>query len=127
MELKDYLATRMMWDPSQDDETVISQFLELYYGGAAPHVRLYMDTMHASIAQTGYYMSHSFRLDGPDGPPAFLVRFLSPLHPFIFDLRRIALAHNRTVLSSVISQYFASCLSHGRFYIDMCCRHRMRC
>ena len=41
-ELKDYLASAMMWDPSQDDRQLIAQFLESYYGNAAPFVRLYV-------------------------------------------------------------------------------------
>ena len=63
MELKDYLSTRMMWDPSQDDRQVIDQFLRLYYGGAAPHVRLYMDTIHAAAVDTSYFMRKSFPVD----------------------------------------------------------------
>ena len=30
MEMKDYLASTMMWDPSQDDRQVISTFLTAY-------------------------------------------------------------------------------------------------
>jgi len=63
MELKDYLASTMMWDPTQDDRQVISTFLTAYYGQAAPFVRLYMDTMHGSIADTSYFMGEGFALD----------------------------------------------------------------
>ena len=45
MELKDFVASSMMWDPSQDDRALISTFLENYYGKASTFVRLYMDTM----------------------------------------------------------------------------------
>ena len=31
-----------MWDPSQDDRQLITQFLENYYGKAAPFVQLYV-------------------------------------------------------------------------------------
>ena len=30
MEMKDYLASTMMWNPSQDDRRVISTFLTAY-------------------------------------------------------------------------------------------------
>ena len=63
MELKDYLASAMMWDPSRDDRQVISTFLTAYYGKAAPLVRLYMDTMHGSIADTSFFMGEGFALD----------------------------------------------------------------
>lgn len=70
MEMKDYLASAMMWDPTQDDRQVISVFLAAYYGNAAPFVRLYMDTMHGSIADTSFFMGEGFPLDAA---------FLSPI------------------------------------------------
>ena len=41
-----------------------------YYGKAAPFVRLYMDTMHGSIADTSFFMGEGFTLDAA---------FLTPL------------------------------------------------
>lgn len=59
--LKAYIMMQMMYDPLQDDLALIKNFLNHYYGArAAPFVRLYMDTMHASIADTGYYMREGF-------------------------------------------------------------------
>ena len=55
-----------MWncrDPSQDDRKLISEFLDAYYGKAAPFVRLYMDTMHGSISDTNFWMGEGFPLD----------------------------------------------------------------
>ena len=50
-----------MFDPSQDDDTLISSFLDAYYGAnVSPFIRLYMDTMHGSIADTSYYMREHF-------------------------------------------------------------------
>ena len=69
MELKDYLASAMMWDPSRDDRQVISTFLTAYYGKAAPLVRLYMDTMHGSIADTSFFMPEGFPLARPAPKP----------------------------------------------------------
>jgi hypothetical protein len=50
-------------DPSQDDRKLISEFLDAYYGKAAPFVRLYMDTMHGSISDTNFWMGEGFPLD----------------------------------------------------------------
>ena len=85
--LKAYLMMSIMYDPTQDDDQLISDFLAAYYGAlAAPWIRLYMvrstgcslsttalkmtegwmgrcagqDTMHGSIADTNYYMRESF-------------------------------------------------------------------
>ena len=49
---------------------MISTFLAAYYGKAAPFVRLYMDTMHGSVADTSYFMREGFALDAA---------FLSPI------------------------------------------------
>ena len=59
--LKAYLMAEILYDPSQDDETIISNFLDAYYGEkVAPFVRQYMDVMHGSIADTNYYMRENF-------------------------------------------------------------------
>ena len=53
--MKAFLMTSVMFDPSVDDETVISNFLDAYYSAkAAPFIRQYMDIMHGSIADTNY-------------------------------------------------------------------------
>ena len=41
--LKAYLMMSIMYDPTQDDDQLISDFLAAYYGAlAAPWIRLYM-------------------------------------------------------------------------------------
>lgn len=47
-ELKDYVMAEKLWDPSLDHDVLISEFLNGYYGSAAPFIRLYMDTMVSS-------------------------------------------------------------------------------
>lgn len=59
--LKSYVMAEILYDPSQDDDTIISNFLNTYYGEkVAPFVRTYMDVMHGSIADTNYYMREHF-------------------------------------------------------------------
>ena len=49
--LKDYVLASMMWDPTQDPDALISEFLIGYYSElGAPFVRKYMDTMHAAVS-----------------------------------------------------------------------------
>ena len=56
-ELKDYVMANMLWDVSLDPDQLISEFLTGYYGTVAgPFIRLYMDTMHASVDATGYHL-----------------------------------------------------------------------
>ena len=42
-ELKSYFMSRLLWDPSVDDRTLIAEFLIGYYGAAAPYVQSYID------------------------------------------------------------------------------------
>ena len=86
--LKDYVLANMMWDPTQDPDALISEFLIGYYSElGAPFVRKYMDTMHAAVSLSP-------------------CRFYCPLHTVAFcclgDARgnlRSALAFNRLELS----------------------------
>lgn len=41
--LHNYLACKLMWNPNLDQEALIREFLEGYYGEAAPVIREYMD------------------------------------------------------------------------------------
>lgn len=44
-ELKAWLIAQMMWDPKQDPQMLIDEFLRGYYGAAAPFVRRYLELM----------------------------------------------------------------------------------
>jgi hypothetical protein len=46
----------MLWDPSLDPDELISEFLVGYYGVAAPFIRKYMDTMHAAVKETQFFL-----------------------------------------------------------------------
>lgn len=55
-----------MWDPSLDHDLLISEFLDGYYSTASPFVRLYMDTMHAAVDETGHFLK-ACCVGPPDG------------------------------------------------------------
>jgi hypothetical protein len=60
-DLKNYLLSRVLWDPSTDDLAIIGEFLQGYYGVvAAPFIQQYMGVMTGAIAETGFYMGESF-------------------------------------------------------------------
>eukprot|EP01051_Picozoa_sp_SAG22_P024905 SAG22_NODE_7124_length_773_cov_1.053412_3_plen_71_part_01 len=46
----------MLWDPSLDPDLLVTEFLDGYYEDAAPFVRRYMDTMHATVKETGHFL-----------------------------------------------------------------------
>ncbi|MCP4646007.1 MAG: DUF4838 domain-containing protein, partial [bacterium] len=42
-ELRAYLSARMAWDPHTDHMQLYDEFMDAYYGPAAPHIRAYME------------------------------------------------------------------------------------
>ena len=41
-ELKTYLITKLLWNPSLNATALVHEFLSLYYGRAAPMMQLYL-------------------------------------------------------------------------------------
>jgi hypothetical protein len=61
-ELKDYLMSAMLWDPTQDPALVTAEFLGGFYGpAAAPHIHDYLHTMTAAaLADTSLAVGPAF-------------------------------------------------------------------
>ncbi len=49
-ELRAYLLSRLMWDPSQDENEIIAEFLNGFYGPAALEILQYIDLMKKAVA-----------------------------------------------------------------------------
>jgi Domain of unknown function (DUF4838) len=49
MALRGYLVSRLLWNPQQPVWPIVDQFLEAYYGAAAPFVRRYLDIFHDKV------------------------------------------------------------------------------
>ncbi len=45
-DLRAYLMAKLLWDPYADVETLTREFMNAYYGEAAPYIRDYLDYMH---------------------------------------------------------------------------------
>jgi hypothetical protein len=52
--MKAYVIEAMMWDPTQEPDVLIAEFLAAYYGGAAVYIEQYMQTMHQALVETNY-------------------------------------------------------------------------
>ncbi len=52
-ELRIYLIAKLLWDPYVNIDSVIDDFLQGYYGSAAPYIRRYIDAMHDALAASG--------------------------------------------------------------------------
>lgn len=49
-ELRAWVLARLLWNPLQDDRALINEFLDGYYGQAAPAIRRYLELMHGASA-----------------------------------------------------------------------------
>jgi hypothetical protein len=56
-ELRAYLIAKLLWNPYADADSLMDDFLRGYYGGAAPHIRRYIDLMHDALAASGEELS----------------------------------------------------------------------
>ncbi|CAN5552666.1 DUF4838 domain-containing protein [soil metagenome] len=52
-ELRAYLLSKLMWDPEQDVDELINDFLNGYYEEAAPSIRKYIDDMREALISSG--------------------------------------------------------------------------
>jgi len=56
-ELKAWMLAKLLWNPHQDDQKLMEEFLNGYYGPAAPYIREYLTLLHDSVEKTKTYLS----------------------------------------------------------------------
>ena len=54
-ELRNYLISRLLWDPTLDDHKLIDEFVTLYYGRAAAKVRSYLSLIGETARHSGIH------------------------------------------------------------------------
>lgn len=52
-ELRQYLISRLLWNPECDVNAEMDDFLKYYYAEAAPYIRQYIDLMHDELTASG--------------------------------------------------------------------------
>jgi len=52
-ELRSYMIAKLLWNPYQDAEKIIDDFLEGYYRSAAPFIKQYIERMHDELEKSG--------------------------------------------------------------------------
>jgi hypothetical protein len=64
-ELRAWVLAKLLWDPSRDGEKLTNEFIESYYGPAAPEIRAYLKVTHDAVEQSGDWLgcfeSHTAR------------------------------------------------------------------
>ena len=48
-ELKSYIISKLLWNPNENFNNLINDFLKSYYGKAAPYIRQYFDMLHNEL------------------------------------------------------------------------------
>jgi hypothetical protein len=77
-ELRIYLLAKLLWNPYLDIDSLMNDFLDGYYGEAAPFVRHYIDVMHDALARSGEDLScYGYPYPSADGylAPGMLVSY----------------------------------------------------
>lgn len=54
--LRGYLAAKLAWNPDQDLDALIADFLNGYYGAAGPHIHQYVTKLHDKVADENIHM-----------------------------------------------------------------------
>lgn len=48
-ELRAWVLAKLLWDPTRDGQELIDEFIEGYYGLAAPHIKAYLKLTHDAV------------------------------------------------------------------------------
>jgi hypothetical protein len=56
-DLRCYVISRLLWNPQQDEEALIAEFLRLHFGESAAAIRAYLDIVDAAANRTGTHAS----------------------------------------------------------------------
>ncbi len=52
-DLQNYMTSRLLWDPNEDGNKVMDEFLHLHYGKAGRQIRRFIDRLHESAEEKG--------------------------------------------------------------------------
>jgi len=55
-ELRAWVLAKLLWNPSLDGQKLIDEFIEGYYGPAAPHIKAYLNVTHDAVEVSGDWL-----------------------------------------------------------------------
>jgi len=55
-ELRAWVLAKLLWDPTRDGQALIDEFIEGYYGPAAPHIQAYLKVTHDAVEASGDWL-----------------------------------------------------------------------
>lgn len=81
--LRSYLISKLMWDPDADEELIMNDFLNGYYGDAGNYIRQYIDTMREALLASNHEL---LIFDSPiDAKETYLSAGLMQQYEQLFD------------------------------------------
>jgi hypothetical protein len=97
--LRAYMISKFMWNPYENADTVMNDFLRGYYGAAAPSIRSYIDEMRQALLQS----RQPLRIFGTPNEAAtsYLTPTLIQRYEKLFDQAEAAVAGSQEVLERV--------------------------
>jgi len=54
-DLRNYLISRLLWNPELDDQKLIKEFVELHHGSAAPPILEYIEMLHDNAEKSAVH------------------------------------------------------------------------
>lgn len=98
-ELRIYLLAKLLWNPDIGIDSVMNDFLYGFYGKAAPHIRQYIDTMHAALKAAGENLDlYGYPVSSENG---YLSPAMMNTYNILFDRAEEMVKDDSTLLSRV--------------------------
>ena len=70
--LRLWIQGKALWNPDADGKKLLAEFVEGYYGRAAPAIRKYIDVMHRYGREHDYHLKRVMRMNAPFLQPAII-------------------------------------------------------
>lgn len=98
-ELRAWLISKLLWNPNENVDSLMNDFLHGYYGAAAPLIRKYIDTLHGALMASG----KPLRIFGSpmEAEESYLTPALMAQYETFFDEAERSVADDAEVLERV--------------------------
>jgi hypothetical protein len=97
--LRAYMISKLLWDPNENADSIMNDFLGGYYGTAAPVIRQYIDEMREALLKAG----KPLKIFGTPNEAAstYLTPALIQRYEKLFDKAEILVADSAAILERV--------------------------
>ena len=100
-DLKQYLISKLLWDKDADQEEIVNDFMQKYYGPAKPYIKTYYDLTHQELTkhqEKEFLNIYGFPMDYTD---SYLTPKLLKQYKEIMDKAEASVKHDSIFLKRV--------------------------